>query len=74
MRDLIRDPCEPHHGTAAPDPPIAAVVKYRCFVFQVFQRARFCAGIGWGNAVSADSDAVSETNETRNTVLTSQTG
>jgi hypothetical protein len=37
-------------------------------MFQVFQRARFCACSGWGNAGSADSDAVGETIETRNTV------
>ena len=48
--ELVRDPCEPHHGTTAADPSIAAVVRYLCFVFQMFQRARFCACIGWGNA------------------------
>ena len=36
----MRNLCEPHHGTAAADPPIAPVAKHRCFVFQMFQKAR----------------------------------
>jgi tetratricopeptide (TPR) repeat protein len=56
VTELMRDPCEPHHGTAAADPSISAVVKYRCFVFQVFQRACLCACSGWDNAARLDRD------------------
>jgi hypothetical protein len=65
--ELMRNPCEPHHGTAAADPPIAAVVKYRCFVFQVFQRARFCACIGWAMRYRTVRRSVITLNRTRQT-------
>jgi hypothetical protein len=66
--------CEPHHGMDAADPPIAAVAKYLCFVFRMFQSARFCACSSWADTASVDSDAIGETNETRNSVPTSLTG
>jgi hypothetical protein len=35
--ELMRNLCEPHHGTADADPPIASAARHRCFVFQVFE-------------------------------------
>jgi hypothetical protein len=44
-----------------------ALMFGRCFMFQMFQGARVSACNGWGHKISTDSDALGETNETRNT-------
>ena len=53
----MRNLCEPHHGTAADDPPIAAVAEYRCFVFQMFQEGSLACMRRPDYEASADSDA-----------------